>query len=391
MKKILLIGMADSVHLADWLENMAGLPVDVTLISSSPHRRLHPKIVGLIGTTSQKGMRLAMPNWSRYFGFLFWLIDRPLGERLRGKLVRNLIQKLKPDLVHVVEFQHAGYILLRALAKPLVGERPKIMASNYGSDIYWFQRLPHHKSKISTLLEMSDHYTSECQRDIALAKQFGFAGTSTLIPNTGGVSEDLLLRQPSISVASERKLLLLKGYHNKFGQALIGARSILRLRKSLIGFEIVSFSSNIVTALFLTLLRLFSGLNISFHLKGALTHSEVLTLMSRARIYLGLSKSDGISTSLLEAMAMGAFPLQTGTSCASEWIEDGVSGAILTLGKEDQLDNWITRAISDDNLVNKAQELNHATIMSRYTKSAMTSQVENLYLKAVSGEVSDKP
>jgi glycosyltransferase involved in cell wall biosynthesis len=90
-------------------------------------------------------------------------------------------------------------------------------------------------------------------------------------------------------------------------------------------------------------------------------------------------------------MAMGAFPLQTGTSCASEWIEDGVSGAILTLGEDDELDHWIKRAISDDNLVNKAQEINHATIMSRYTKSAMTSQVENLYLKAVSGEVSDKP
>jgi glycosyltransferase involved in cell wall biosynthesis len=391
MKKILLIGMADSVHLANWLENMAGLPVDVTLISSSPHRRLHPKIVGLIGTASQIGMRLAMPNWSRYFGFLFWLIDRPLGERLRGKLVRNLIQKLKPDLVHVVEFQHAGYILLRALARPLVVERPKIMASNYGSDIYWFQNFLSHRAKISTLLEMSDHYTSECQRDIALAKQLGFAGTSTLIPNTGGVSEDLLLRQPRISVASERKLLLLKGYHNKFGQALIGVRSILRLRKSLIGFEIVSFSTNVFTALFLILLRLFSGLNISFHLKGALTHSEVLTLMSRARIYVGLSKSDGISTSLLEAMAMGTFPLQTGTSCASEWIEDGLSGAILTLGKEDELDNWITRAISDDNLVNKAQEINHATILARYTKSAMTSQVENLYLKASIGEVSDRP
>jgi glycosyltransferase involved in cell wall biosynthesis len=391
MKKILLIGMADSVHLANWLENMAALPVDVTLISSSPHRRLHPKIVGLIGTASQNGMRLAMPNWSRYFGFLFWLIDRPLGERLRGKLVRNLIQKLKPDLVHVVEFQHAGYILLKALAKPLFVERPKIMASNYGSDIYWFQKFSSHKAKISALLEASDHYTSECQRDIALAKRFGFVGTSTLIPNTGGVSDDLLLRQQVMSVASERKLLLLKGYHNKFGQALIGVRSILRIRKSLIGFEIVSFSTNIFTALFLILLRLFSGLNISFHLKGALTHSEVLTLMSRARIYLGLSKSDGISTSLLEAMARGAFPLQTGTSCASEWIEDGLSGAILTLGKEDELDNWITRAIFDDHLVNKAQEINHATILARYTKSAMTSQVENLYLKASIGEVSDKP
>jgi glycosyltransferase involved in cell wall biosynthesis len=383
MKKILLIGMADSVHLANWLENMSALPIDVTLISSSPHRRVHPKIVGLISTTSQKGMGLAMPNWSRYFGFFFWLIDRPLGERLRGRLVRNLIQKLKPELVHAVEFQHAGYILLRALDKPLVGERPKIMVSNYGSDIYWFQNFSLHKGKISALLETSDHYTSECQRDIALAKQLGFAGTSTLIPNTGGVSEDLLLRQKVVSAASDRKLLLLKGYHNRFGQALQGVNSILRLRKSLVGFEIVSFSTNIVTALFLMLLRLFSGLNISFHLKGELTHDEVLSLMSRTRIYVGLSKSDGISTSLLEAMAMGAFPIQTGTSCASEWIEDGVSGAIVSLGKRNELDNWIVRASSDDTLVKTAQQINLNTISSRYTKSSMTYKVESLYMEII--------
>lgn len=385
MKKILLIGMADSVHLANWLENMAALPIHVTLISSSPHRRVHPKIVGLIGRTSQKGMGLAMPNWSRYLGFFFWLIDRPLGERLRGRLVRNLIQKLKPDLVHAVEFQHAGYILLRALDKPLVGERPKIMVSNYGSDIYWFQNFSLHKGKISALLETSDHYTSECQRDIALAKQLGFAGTSTLIPNTGGVSEDLLLRQKVVSVASDRKLLLLKGYHNRFGQALQGVNSILRLRKRLVGFEIVSFSTNIVTALFLMLLRLFSGLNISFHLKGKLTHDEVLSLMSRTRIYVGLSKSDGISTSLLEAMSMGAFPIQTGTSCASEWIDHGTSGAIVSLKDKEHLDYWIKRGISEDDLVNTSQKLNGSTIRSKYTKAIMTSKVESLYFETLSG------
>ena len=109
--------------------------------------------------------------------------------------------------------------------------------------------------------------------------------------------------------------------------------------------------------------------------------------MSRARIYVGLSKSDGISTSLLEAMAMGAFPIQTGTSCASEWIEDGVSGAIVSLGQRNELDNWIVRATSDDTLVKTAQQINLTTISSRYTKSSMTSKVESLYMEIIKGGI----
>lgn len=386
MKKILIIGMADSVHLANWLHNMSALSVEVTLVSSSPHRRIHPKLAELLGSSSDRRMVVTMPTWSRRFGLMFWMVDRFADDRLRGLLVRKLIQKIEPDIVHVVEFQHAGYVLLRALARPLTNKRPLIMASNYGSDIYWFQRYASHKTKISALLSATDHYTSECERDIGLAGALGFKGNSTLIPNTGGISEDLINAKGGLSPASERNLILIKGYQNKFGQALRGVYSFFRIRRSLKDFEVVSISTNFITALALMLLRLTSGLRVSFHLKGKLTNAEVLSLMSRSRAYIGLSKSDGISTSLLEAMAMGAFPIQTGTACASEWIEDGVSGAIVSLGDDDSLDNWLERAISDDVLVDRAQGVNKSTILGRYTKRIMASQVERLYIDVLRGE-----
>ena len=386
MKKILVVGMADSVHLANWLQNLIALEVHVTLVSSSPHRRIHPKLAELLGSSSDKRMVLTMPIWSRRFGLLFWIVDRFVDDRLRGLLVRRLIEKLEPNLVHVVEFQHAGYILLRALARPQLNKRPVVMASNYGSDIYWFQRYASHKTRISALLGAADYYTSECKRDIGLAGGLGFDGTSTLLPNTGGISEDLINANGGLSPASERKLILLKGYHNKFGQALRGVYSLFRIRRSLKDFEIVSVSTNFITALALMLLRMTSGLKVSFHLKGKLTNAEVLFLMSRSRAYIGLSKSDGISTSLLEAMAMGAFPIQTDTACASEWIEDGVSGAIVSLGDDDSLDNWLEKAVSDDFLVDRAQGVNKSTISARYTKRIMASQVERLYIDVLKCE-----
>jgi glycosyltransferase involved in cell wall biosynthesis len=65
-----------------------------------------------------------------------------------------------------------------------------------------------------------------------------------------------------------------------------------------------------------------TGLTIKVNGKGALSHSQVLELFSKSKIYIGLSESDGISTSLLEAMAMGAIPVQTATACCDEWFSD---------------------------------------------------------------------
>jgi glycosyltransferase involved in cell wall biosynthesis len=44
---------------------------------------------------------------------------------------------------------------------------------------------------------------------------------------------------------------------------------------------------------------------------------------------VGHSLSEGISTSMLEAMAMGAIPIQTCTSCADEWIINGEAGFLV--------------------------------------------------------------
>ena len=59
----------------------------------------------------------------------------------------------------------------------------------------------------------------------------------------------------------------------------------------------------------------------------------MLRLHGRARVSIAISIGDGISTALLEAMAMGSFPIQTCTACADEWIIDGKSGFIVQPGR----------------------------------------------------------
>jgi glycosyltransferase involved in cell wall biosynthesis len=92
-------------------------------------------------------------------------------------------------------------------------------------------------------------------------------------------------------------------------------------------------------------------------------HQEIMRYHSLARISIGLSIGDAISTSLLEAMAMGSFPIQSCTACASEWFEDGVSGLIVTPEDPEDVEKAIRKALLDDDLVNSAANINYDKIV----------------------------
>lgn len=94
------------------------------------------------------------------------------------------------------------------------------------------------------------------------------------------------------------------------------------------------------------------------------SHAAMLELFSVSRVYIGLSKSDGISTALLEAMATGCFPIQTAPSCADEWFVHGQTGMIVDWNA-DGISSAITRALSDDELIDRAAGLDSETIEVR--------------------------
>jgi glycosyltransferase involved in cell wall biosynthesis len=55
---------------------------------------------------------------------------------------------------------------------------------------------------------------------------------------------------------------------------------------------------------------------------------------ANSRFYIGASRSDGISTSFLEALALGAYPIQTNTSCGNEWVEKGFHAHLIEPSKD---------------------------------------------------------
>jgi len=121
---------------------------------------------------------------------------------------------------------------------------------------------------------------------------------------------------------SERKIIALKGYHGWVGRAKVSLEAVREMSEELTGYQVVVYSANRSVLKLAKQISKQIGLEIKAFGKGAMSHKQVLEMFAKSKIYVGVSESDGISTSMLEAMAMGAIPVQTSTACCDEWFGD---------------------------------------------------------------------
>ena len=69
----------------------------------------------------------------------------------------------------------------------------KFRVTNWGSDIFWFQRFPKDKVKVKKLLQLADAYSADCERDVMLARNLRITDQiMPVIPNAGGVPRPTL-------------------------------------------------------------------------------------------------------------------------------------------------------------------------------------------------------
>ena len=319
-KRVLVICMMDSPHVARWLMQFRDEALDFVLIPSSPHRRVHKSISALLNGTHNASFRTVRSLW--FFGAPAWLADRLLDNRLRANLLRRYIEGFKPDFVHALELQNAGYLALRYLESRAQETLPfKFLITNYGSDILWFAKFPNHRTKLERLLKLAHSYSCECKRDVRLARRLGFSGKVMPVhPNAGGYSQDDLAKASTLTAA--RGTIAVKGYQGWVGRAITAIDGIELIADQLMNYQIELYSCNRSTIRRAKRLKTRTGLKVTWSPKGKLSHQQVIELFSRSQIYVGISESDGISTSLLEAMAFGAIPVQTSTACSDEWFTD---------------------------------------------------------------------
>jgi glycosyltransferase involved in cell wall biosynthesis len=176
---------------------------------------------------------------------------------------------------------------------------------------------------------------------------------------------------------SARRTILLKGYQHWAGRALVGLQALTMCAGLLKGYQVAIYSAEKDVEIAAKLFEHDTGIPVIF-IRNC-SHDEMLRWYGRSRIYIGLSISDGISTSLLEAIVMGAFPIQSCTACADEWLENGKSGFIVPPEEPQMIADAIRKALTDDELVNHAAEINAQTVAQRLDYSIIKKRVIEIY------------
>ena len=381
--------MIESVHSARWINQIGENELfEIFIFPSRPTFKSHLDLLKFKVKIPLKNYFLILSIFGMkslisqaYYG-IFYIINRLLPYFFQNQLKRY-IKKIKPDLVHTLETQSAGYLFSSIRDTNLEIQNLKWWHTNWGSDIQIFSKMESHQDLIRGVLSQANYYSCECSRDVDLAYDWGFNGeVLPVYPNTGGFKmEEIDQLRASTENTSNRKYIMLKGYNGWAGRSLVALRSLGRCADILKGYKILLFSVHdkaLDVQIAVDLLINSSGLEIEI-LPSNLSHIDILKYHGMARISIGLSMGDGISTSLLEAMAMGSFPIQSNTSCVCEWINDEETGLIVPPEDPEIIEKAIRKAISNNEMVDLANLKNYKTIEEKAEYYKLKTLTNNSY------------
>jgi hypothetical protein len=363
--------MFDSVHIARWISQFKNANFTLILFPSSHFRNIHPSI---LRAQSQNIHVIGGGKLSRTFGYLDSLatlrfFGGSVAMVMRRFYLKLTIKVLRPQVIHAIEIQHAGYLI-----SDQVGSSHRRILTNWGSDIYYFMNFENHINRIKEALKWATHYSAECERDYKLASELGFSGVNLpRIPNAGGFE----ISKNEVK-CSDRKLILIKTYGGQFGAAKIAIKAIADFLSKNHNFEVFFYSVTRDVIKDVEKLRNnFPNLVKFSTLENPLSQDEILALFHKSRIYLGCSISDGLSTSFLQALIAGAYPIQTNTSCASELTFLGAAGSIINPSADEILFE-LNAKINDEKLLNESQKIN-LEFSRKYLEKNHVSQIASAF------------
>ncbi|MFB3389167.1 glycosyltransferase [Flavobacterium sp. LAR06] len=322
--KILMVSIP-SLHFFRWTSQL----------QDSGHEVYWFDITGMSARVERLNWVTQKTNWKlkwNYPGRIFLKSKFPeinykiqkINERETAKVFEEYLNEIKPDVVHSFALYLSCTPIISIMEKY---STQKWIYSSWGSDMFYFQNDSKYLKDIKWVLPRVNYLFTDCKRDYVIAKKYGFAGDFLgVFPGGGGF--DLAHMEQFKFPEKQRKIILIKGFQGRSGRAISVLKAVELLEKELSNYTIVVFGSDNETLDYSKRSKLKDWLN--FQIKGKMTHNEVIQLMGQSKIYIGNSNSDGIPNTLLEAICMDVYPIQSNPGGATaEIINHGVNGLLI--------------------------------------------------------------
>lgn len=228
--------------------------------------------------------------------------------------IRRLIRQFAPDVIN--PHFASGYGFTAALAR----QNPSmpIVLNLWGSDVLI---VPHksflHKWKTGFALRAADHLISDSEYLVAAAESIAKLKARSVIP--WGIERDFLaLHKPNYRCQEPLRIIVPRThapvYNNEF---------ILRAVQPLLSdgrVQLTFPSFGVDAAKFRNLISSMPG--DSVHLYDRKPRDQFLPFMAEHDVYLSASRSDSSPASLIEAMALGLYPIAADIPGVREWLSD---------------------------------------------------------------------
>jgi glycosyltransferase involved in cell wall biosynthesis len=228
---------------------------------------------------------------------------------------------------------------------------------------------------------VADGLHSDCQRDVRLAKQWGFRvdKPSLVAPGNGGIRSDVFY--PPEKLVDEPVILNPRGVRPYVRNDSFFKAIPLVLEKHPQAKFLCTGMQGEAQAIQWTQEL---GIEGAVELLAPIPNPEMADLYRRAQILVSPSIHDGTPNTLLEGMACGCFPIAGDLDSIREWITHNENGLLFDSTNPQSIADAIIEGIEKVNLREKAAGLNGEIISARAEYKINMLRAEEFYRK-VSG------
>ncbi len=373
--KILLVSVFSN-HMFNWILQLRESDHEIHWLDVND-ANTYVKSIDFIHQTVKWKRRVEYPGryWiKRNIPLLDTLVEK-VNNRKFIDIFQEKMAAIQPDVVQSFEMHSACVPILEVMKKyPEI----KWIYSAWGNDLFYHQ---HNSKKLKGIKEVFtrlDYMFADCTRDFLIAKEYGFKGDYLGTHPTGG-GYDLQSSNSLLYDLDNRKTILVKGYEHKFGRAINILKALLEIKTEIKNFNIVVFAATDEVLKFVKQPQFSSMENLV--VKRNIARGEVLELMGKSLLYIGNSTSDGMPNTLLEAIIMESFPIQSNPGGATaEIIEHGKNGFLIENPENSsEIAALIKKAIENPKLLKSGIAYNTKNIKPKLERNYIREQVLRKY------------
>lgn len=364
-----------SIHAIRWIDNLNESGHELYWFDITSKGKLQTNL-DVIQFTDWKKRKFPYVKGEHYLYKKFHSIYekiQPYLETTIEEYFEYLVNEIKPDLVQSFEMHSCSYPILNIMNKY---PNLKWVYNCWGNDIFYYKNTVSFELKIRKTLKRINFIISDCERDLKLANQFEFKGLSLGSLPTGGGYELEYYNQFKKDQKA-RNIILVKGYQHHLGRGLQIVKALQTINLDKFNFHVIVFGAHEVVNTYIK----DNNLDFEVYSGKGLKHEEVLKIMGKSIIYIGNSISDGMPNTLLEAMIMGAFPIQSNPGGATaEIIQHDVNGLLIENPEDcNEIKCHIENALNNIDMVISGNKINSQIAIDKLSYQVNNAKIISIY------------